>query len=66
MISETELGREAIYLRGLFVHRHAGIEYAISELLVRARSLAARCPPAHRERPYAALAGFGPQRCVLR
>ncbi len=44
MISETELGREAIYLRGLFVHRHAGIEYAISELLVRARSLATRCP----------------------
>ena len=30
---------EAIYLRGLFVHRYSGIEFAVSELLTRARVL---------------------------
>jgi hypothetical protein len=34
-----EIAREAIYLRGLFIHRHAGVEYAVNELLVRARLL---------------------------
>lgn len=36
---EDKLIREAVFLRGLFVYRHSGIEYSINELLVRARLL---------------------------
>lgn len=28
---------EAIYLRGLFIQRYSGIEFAVSELIMRAR-----------------------------
>jgi hypothetical protein len=30
---------EAVYWRGQFIHRHAGVEFALSELLIRARLL---------------------------
>ena len=36
----TLLINDAIYWRGLFIHRYAGIEYALADLLVRASQIA--------------------------
>lgn len=35
----VEVTNEAIFWRGQFIHRHSGIEFAVSELLTRARLL---------------------------
>jgi hypothetical protein len=40
---ELETVKQAIYLRGLFIHRFSSIEFALSELILRARQHSSYC-----------------------
>ena len=51
----TRTVNDAIYWRGLFIHRYAGVEYALAYLLVRASQIDHYKALGRLEKPMAAL-----------